>query len=87
MKKLELVDDWKKAHRFWSVIFSALGTALMGLFTVWPESALYLWQMMPYEVKQIMPSNIATAIAMVIFIMSIASRLIKQKRLRDDEDQ
>lgn len=79
--KIRLIDDWKKAHRFWSVIFSAIGTALMGLFTIWPESALYLWGAMPMEVRTLLPQNIATFIAMVIFIMSILSRLIKQQRL------
>lgn len=82
--KIELIDDWKKAYKFWSVIFSALGTAVMGFFTIWPDSALYLWQMMPSEIKQILPSNLATLIAMFIFLMSMASRLVKQKRLQDE---
>jgi len=81
MKKIELVDDWKKAPKFWSVITSFIGTCIMGFFTIWPESALYLWGAMPNEVKTLLPDQLATGIAMFIFIASMISRLIKQKNV------
>lgn len=80
MKRLKLIAEWRMFARFWSVRFSALGAALMGFFTMWPESSLYLWQMMPAEIRQFIPERVATGLAMFIFAVSMVSRVIKQER-------
>jgi len=79
MKKPELIEDWKKATRLWSVRFGIIGTAVMGLFTAWPESALYLWGAMPFEVRALIPERFVSAIALFVFVMSTVSRIIKQR--------
>ena len=86
MKKIELVGDWRNAARFWSVRFSVIGTALMGLFAIWPESALYLWMMMPSEVKALIPQQITSIIAVFVFIMSAISRIIKQRSINEQTE-
>lgn len=77
--KLILIENWRQAHKFWSIMCNALGATLMGLFSIWPDSALYLWNAMPDEVKTRVPESFASSIAAFIFVMSIVSRLIKQK--------
>lgn len=79
INKVELIEDWKKATRLWSVRFGLIGTAVMGIFTAWPESALYLWGAMPGEVRALIPERFVSAIALFVFVMSTVSRIIKQR--------
>ena len=85
MKKLELVENWRNFTKFWSVRFSMIGAALMGLFTVWPDSALYLWAAMPDEVRAMIPQSFVSMIALFVFALSSLSRIVKQKKLTDEQ--
>lgn len=87
MKRLELIAEWRSMAKFWSVRFSAIGAAMMAFFTMWPESALYLWQMMPAEIRQYIPERIATGLAMFIFFISMVSRIIKQEKKPNAKDE
>lgn len=78
-KKVELIEDWRTAHKLWSVRLSAIGAAVMGVFTVWPESALYLWSAMPSEVRAFIPERFVSGIALFVFTMSALSRIVKQR--------
>lgn len=84
MSRIELIEDWKKAYQLWSVWFGVIGSALMGVFTFWPDSLLYLWGAMPIEIRRMIPEQYATGIALFIFVGSTIARLIKQKRPRRD---
>lgn len=81
MKKLEIIDDARDGWKFWSVRLNVLGSLLLGLLTIWPESALYFWGAMPGEVKSLLPDSYAQFIALFIFLMSIAARFLKQRKL------
>ncbi len=80
MKKPELIENWRECWRFWSVRLSVVGAAIMGVFTAWPDSALYLWGAMPEEVRAFIPQRFVSAIALFVFAMSTVSRIIKQGR-------
>jgi len=79
MKKQILIEDWQRCYRLWSVQLSAVGAVLLSILTAWPESTLYLWQMMPAEIRQLIPERVATGLAAFIFAMSAISRIIKQR--------
>lgn len=79
IKKPELIEDWRQSWRLWSVRLSVVGAAIMGVFTAWPDSALYLWGAMPEEVRALIPQRFVSAIALFVFVMSTASRIIKQR--------
>lgn len=79
IKKPELIEEWKKAHKLWSVRLSAIGAAVMGVFTFWPDSALYLWSAMPSEVREMIPERFVSAIALFVFAASAISRIVKQR--------
>lgn len=81
MKKPQLIDDARDGWKFWSVRLNILGSALLALFTFWPDSALYLWGAMPKEVKELIPAHYTQAIALFIFIMSTVARFLKQRKL------
>lgn len=75
---MKLIEDWKQAHKKFSVIISSAGALLMSVFTLWPDSILTLWSVMPVEVRALIPEQLATGIAAFIFIMTAISRVIKQ---------
>lgn len=63
---MKLIDEWKKAHKLWSVRLSALGVAIM---TAWP--------MIPPELRAILPYQ--QHIAMAMFALVIVSRMVAQE--------
>jgi len=77
-RKPRLIEDWKRAYKLWTVRLSAFGVVVMGWFTFWPESVLYLWSAMPIEVRRLLPEQFATSIALLIFAGSAIARLIRQ---------
>ena len=85
--EIEFIDDIHQFHKFWSLQLSAVGAIIMSIFMIWPDSALYLWAFMPNEVRALIPSNIASFIAVILFGMSALSRIIKQKKLNKEPDE
>lgn len=79
--KLKLIEGWKKAFKMWSILLSSLGAFVMGVFTMWPESAYIVWQSMPEDARSAIPQNMVSSIAMFLFLMSAIARLLKQKNL------
>jgi len=82
-----LVDDVAKIRKAWSARLSGIGAAIMALLTLWPDSVLALWQVLPPEVHAIMPQQMVTGIAAFIFIMTFVSRFIKQAKLHEQNDK
>lgn len=76
---MNLIDDWKKAHRYWSVRLNSAGIALMGLAGIVSEA----WNSMPSDLRQAVPY--AQGIAMGLFILGLVARVVKQKG-PDDAD-
>lgn len=77
-----LIDDWKDCYRWWSVWASSVGAVLMAIFSIWPDSILLLWNMMPDQVRALLPNQLATVLAVFIFAMTVVSRLLKQPEKR-----
>lgn len=75
------IEKWRTAHKLWSLRLSAFGTLLMTALTIWPDRIVQLWLMMPVEVRGLLPEQIVTIIAAVIFLLSAVSRIIKQTKL------
>ncbi len=81
--KLKLIEGWKKAFKMWSVLISSFGALVMGVFTIWPDSAFIVWQSMPDEAKAAIPQNLVSIIALFLFVMTAFARIIKQKQLEN----
>jgi len=65
--KIELVEDWRRAHRWLSVRLMALGVAL--------QSA---WPLVPDDVKSHLPSWLFSSLSIGILIAAVAGRLVQQ---------
>ena len=86
IKKLELIEDWKKAYKLWCTWINVIGATIMGWFLMWPDSVMQIWAAMPDEAKAFLPQNIVPLIAMILFVGSTIARIVKQKKLQDAKD-
>ena len=84
---MKLIDNWKQFGKMWSVRLSALGASIMGMFLYFPEWTLYLFNAMPKEVRDLLPDNLALFLAMIVFIGTAISRIVKQEKLAKDSKE
>ena len=84
---MKLIDNWKQSGKMWSVRLSALGASIMGMFLYFPEGTLYLFNAMPKEVRDLLPDNLALFLAMIVFIGTAISRIVKQEKLAKDRKE
>ena len=84
---MKLIDNWKQSWKMWSVRLSALGASIMGMFLYFPEWTLYLFNAMPKEVRDMLPDNLALFLAMIVFIGTAISRIVKQEKLANDRKE
>ena len=80
--KISLIEDWKTAHKLWSVRLSAFGAMLLSFVAMFPADALWLWNVMPGEVRSLMPENFAIVVGALVFALSVISRIVKQNEYK-----
>lgn len=80
---IKLIPNWRESWKMWSVRLSAVGASIMSIFIYFPESSLFLYNAMPYEVKKLLPDNIALFIALIVFVGTAIARMVKQKKVKD----
>lgn len=83
---MKLIEGWKKAHKNWSVQLSAFGVFLLGLATAFPDAVLHVWLMLPSEFKSLIPQQWIAVIGMVVAVLSIFARLIKQNGAKQNDN-
>lgn len=84
MIRIILIENWRQARKFWSVIFSTIGAAIMGIFTMWPDTAFTVWQSMPEDVRAVVPHSMVSVIGLFLFVMTAFSRVVKQQKLTNN---
>jgi hypothetical protein len=78
-KPSRLVDDWRNVWRWWSVRFNALGLAILAWVSIDPVSVLYVWSLLPDDVRAILPPGFPLYIGIGLFALSMLARVVKQK--------
>lgn len=78
---MKLIDEWKNGWKFTSVQLQALGSAIFALFMAWPDAALAAWNVMPAEVKALLPERAMMLVPLPLFIAAMVARFIKQEKL------
>ena len=81
MKKPELIEDWRKCWRFWSVRLGVIGSAITAVLIAVPDVALSAWAMLPADLKAAIPERYMPLIGVGIFVASLIARAIKQTKL------
>ena len=81
-----LIDNARDWWRFASIRLNAIGLALLGWFAFDPVGVLYVWQMLPPDVRAFLPPNFVLFAGMALFALSMIARLVKQPKLGGKSD-
>lgn len=83
MKSIQqhLIDDWRLAWRFWAMRVDALGIAFASVFMAFPGLALDVWNNFPADLKAVIPQQWTPFISVGLLVLSMAVRVIKQRKL------
>lgn len=84
---MQLIRDWRKAWKFWSIRLGLIGTALTSIFLASPEAALYAWALLPEDIKTHMPPEVVKYMGIAILAGSFVARIIKQPKLEKKNEQ
>ena len=74
-----LVDDVDCMLHWWSLRFNAVALAILGFVSFDPAAALGAWNMMPGDVRAVVPHNFLVWIGGILVALSMLSRVVKQK--------
>ncbi|WP_347452898.1 N-acetylmuramoyl-L-alanine amidase [Acinetobacter thermotolerans] len=79
---MKLIEDWKQAWKLKSVQVGALSAFFYGLI-LFSEQFLNIWNVIPQELKNKIPENIAEWIGMLVGVAMVLARLKKQPELHN----
>lgn len=83
---MQLINDWRKSWKFWSIRLGLIGTALTSIFLAAPEAALYAWALLPDDIKSVLPPAFIKFSGIGILALSFIARLVKQTKLEAEND-
>ncbi len=78
-------DLWSRAWPLWSVRMSALGALLTALAAAAPDTLLQIWNALPAEILALVPASVGRVIPTLLFVATIAARLIPQEPAAERE--
>ncbi|QOW49281.1 N-acetylmuramoyl-L-alanine amidase [Acinetobacter sp. YH12138] len=79
---MKLIDNWKQAWKLKSVQVGALSAFFYALI-LFSEQFLSVWYLIPQELKNKIPENIAEWVGLFIGVATVLARLKKQPELHD----
>lgn len=84
---VEFVSHARLLFRAWSVWLSGIGTALGVYLASAPDAIITAWNMLPPDLKSMLPVNIAQYVSYLLIALGIVSQFIRQKRLVEKKEQ
>ena len=78
---MKFIHDARHWWRFWSMRFNALGLAILSWVQFDPVSVLGVWNMMPGEVRAVLPVATVRIIGMVLVALGLLARVVVQPNL------
>lgn len=79
---MKLIEGARQWWRLWSIRLNAIGLALLGWVQFDPVSALSVWNMLPGEVRAVLPRDVVALVGGLFFVLSMLARLVHQPTLR-----
>ena len=83
---MKLINDWRKAWKFWSIQLGLIGGIITSVFLAAPEAALYAWALLPDDIKSVLPPAFIKFSGIGILALSFIARLVKQTKLEAEND-
>ena len=83
---MKLIDNWKQAWKLKSVQVGALSAFFYALI-LFSEQFLSVWEVIPQELKNKIPENVAEWVGMFVGVAMVLARLKKQPELHTGVNQ
>jgi N-acetylmuramoyl-L-alanine amidase len=83
---MKLIDDWKQAWKLKSVQVGAVSAFFYALILL-SEQFLSVWNLIPQELKNKIPENIAEWVGMCVGVAMVLARLKKQPELHGEDHE
>ncbi|MCX8955817.1 DUF7940 domain-containing protein [Erwinia psidii] len=84
---LEFVRHANLLFKTWSVWLASLGSALGAWVGSFPDSAMRAWQLLPADVKAIIPQHYLGMIGAFMVAMAVIAQFIRQPALAEQRQQ
>ena len=84
---MKLIENWGDWWKLWSVRAHAAETAFWTLLLTWSDMGVSLWNMMPSEVKDVLPEKAVAVLPALFFGSTLFLRVAKQLKLVKTDDQ
>lgn len=76
------VDNCRKVWLRWSVRFNTVGLLILSWIQFDPASVLYVWSLMPEDVRGVFPPGFLRIIGLTLMALGLLSVFVKQKKLQ-----
>lgn len=84
---VEFVAHAKLLFKTWSVWLASIGSALGAWVQSFPDAAMNAWNILPLDVKSVLPQNYLGFIGAFMVAMAVISQFVRQKRLVSQKQQ
>lgn len=84
---LEFVAHAKLLFKAWSVWLGTAGAALSASAALLPDSFLSAWNVLPPDIKAILPHNLQSVIGSTLMAAAVISQFIRQHKLLERKQQ
>ena len=83
---MKLIENWQQAWKLKSVQVGAISAFFYALILL-SEQFLGVWNVIPQELKNKIPENVAEWVGMFVGVAIVLARLKKQPELHGDKDE
>lgn len=83
---MKLIENWKQSYKMKSVQVGAASAFFYALI-LFSEQFLSIWNLIPQELKNKIPENIAEWLGMFVGVAMVLARLKKQPELHGDDHE
>lgn len=84
---MQLINDWHRCHRFWSVRLSAVGAVLLTVAQEFPDALSHVWLIVPDEIRSEIPHSLVQWLGIAAVAAGIVARLIRQDKLHTEGEK
>jgi len=80
---MKLIDNWKDSYKLLTVKLGAILSAFFTLLILFSEQLVYLWELIPQQLKDMIPDHAAAWVGGIVAIAMTLARLKKQPELHE----
>lgn len=84
---LQFVSHARLLFRTWSVWLASLGSMLSAWAQSFPSAAVDAWNVLPEDVKSILPHNYLGLVGAFMVAMGVIAQFVRQKNLLNAKEQ